>query len=231
MAWIESHQALVNHPKVLALATHMGWSVDETLGRLHRFWWWCLDYAPDGIVSRQSADIIGQGIGLMHGSQFFDALLDIGWLDRRKNCVCVHDWLEYAGRYLRDNRFRRNPEKYKKIQRFYASRVSRQSAPHSQPTVSRQSAVPNQPNLTYLTNQPKDRDRRPPTKRSGYKTVMPEGWAYNGKHQALAEQLGVNVQVEFVKFRDDRLSKAVKYANWDLAFMTWLRNTQQFNRR
>ena len=154
MAWIESHQALRDHPKVLDLSRRMKWSLDETLGKLHRFWWWCLDYAPDGILTKHSATTIAASVGLPEqaGKPFLAHLIASGLVDQVGKTRFVHDWVEYAGRYLRDTKYRRAPEKYTAIVQFYAEIVSRQSARHSQPTVSRQSAVPNQP--TNLPNQP-----------------------------------------------------------------------------
>jgi hypothetical protein len=48
LAWIESHQTLEKHPKTLDLMNATGWDLDTCLGKLHRFWYWCVDYAEDG---------------------------------------------------------------------------------------------------------------------------------------------------------------------------------------
>jgi len=168
MAWIESHQGIERHPKTLKLASAMGWSIDQTIGKLHRLWWWCLDYAPDGNVSRQSTDITAQAIGLhaIEGEKLIKALYDAEFLDKTsKNQYLLHDWMEYAGTYLKNSKYRRNPEKIQEIIALYSTIVNRQSA-DSQPKKHRKSTVP-----TNLTNQPNQ-----PTK-GGAKTsafVLPE---------------------------------------------------------
>lgn len=148
MAWIESHQDIQNHPKMLRLARTMGWDQDQTIGKLHRFWWWCLSYAPSGDLSKKSVEDVAEGIGvpLADAQKCFMAMVDAGWIDSEPFYL-VHDWLDYAGRYLRDTKYKRDPKAYKSILRLYGKR-GRQSADNP-PTVSRKSAVP-----TNLTNQP-----------------------------------------------------------------------------
>jgi hypothetical protein len=152
LAWIESHQQLINHPKTLKLASLMSWDIDTTIGKLHRFWWWCLDYAPDGNVSRHSADIVALSIGILpeKGQLLIKSLYEAGFLDkttlnRNQTIYIVHEWLEYAGRYLRDTKYKRSPEKFQEIKDLYTNAVSR----HVQPKNAKRtdmSAVPNQPN-------------------------------------------------------------------------------------
>lgn len=155
MAWIESHQTLLNHPKLLHLASLMEWDIDTAIAKLHRLWWWCLDYAPDGNVSRHSADMVALSIGLSAdmGEKLINSLLESKFLVKNpKKNILVHDWLDYAGRYLRDSKYKRTPEKYKEIINLYKGVVSRHVLSKSH-NVSRLSAVPNQPNLTNQPNQ------------------------------------------------------------------------------
>ena len=169
MAWIESHQGIERHWKTDKLATAMGWgadvAIDIAISKLHRLWWWCLDFAPDGCVSRHSADMYARAVGLSAdmGDRFIMALYNAEYLDKTSaGHLVIHDWLEYAGRYLRDTKFKRHPEKYKEIQQLYSTVVSRQSA-DNQPTCPTKkaktidmSAVPYQPTNHTVPNQPKD---------------------------------------------------------------------------
>jgi hypothetical protein len=84
IAWIESHQELLNHPKTLDLMSLMGWDVDTTIGKLNRFWWWCLDYAPDGDLRRHKKASLGVAVGLpaVQSKKFVGAMVQSGWLDR-----------------------------------------------------------------------------------------------------------------------------------------------------
>jgi hypothetical protein len=92
VAWIESHQDLANHPKLFRLAELSKLSVDVCIGRLHRLWWWCLTYAEDGNLTRFTSAQIPP----IAEDQFRDHLRTAGWLDGE----LIHDWIEYAGRFL-----------------------------------------------------------------------------------------------------------------------------------
>lgn len=144
MAWLESHQQLERHPKTHSLMSIMGWSLDETIGKLHRFWWWCLDFAPTGDLRKFNDNVIGGSVGLSADMsvKFVRAMVEACWLDRGNGVFRIHDWPHYAGRFLRDTRFKRQPERWKEVQSLYEIPVSRQSAdnppnqPTNQPTVS-----------------------------------------------------------------------------------------------
>ncbi len=57
MAWIESHQALGQHPKTIRLAAILGRAQMPTVvGHLHYLWWWAFDYARDGRIGRHGAE-------------------------------------------------------------------------------------------------------------------------------------------------------------------------------
>jgi len=150
MAWIESHQGVERNPKTIKLSLLMGWDIDQTIGKLHRFWWWCLEFSADGNVSRHSADMVAISVGLSadQGEKFISAMYESEFLDKTSNNqFLIHDWLEYAGRYLKDTKFRRNPEKIKEIIALYLTIVGRQNADKT-PTKRRKSAVPDLPDLT-----------------------------------------------------------------------------------
>ena len=104
MAWIESHQALKDHPKTFKLSEELSASLAQVIGHLHCLWWWALDYAPDGGLSRFDAEAIARGC-LWEGDAavFVDALSEAGFLDRAGGGLTLHDWEEYAGRFLRAN--------------------------------------------------------------------------------------------------------------------------------
>lgn len=126
MAWIESHQALEKHPKILQLAAAMGWSIDEALGKIHRFWWWCLDYAPTGDLRTFDALSLAYGIGLVgeQATRFTPAMLECKLICRQSNSRHhwrVHDWIDYAGTYLRGSKFKRSPEKYQRVVELYST--------------------------------------------------------------------------------------------------------------
>ena len=99
MAWIESHQALGRHPKLLRLAAQLRIHKAQAVGHLKYLWWWALDYAPKGNLSAfASAEI--SAAAEWHGDPevFVETLKETGWLEANGE---IHDWSHYAGPWLR----------------------------------------------------------------------------------------------------------------------------------
>lgn len=105
--WIESHQSLRNHPKVKKAARLAGINEFEMIGRLHCLWWWAIDYAPDGDVTKYSAEDIEAAIdwsGIPYA--FYNALVDCGFnghcglLEKTGDSVLIHDWHKYGGKII-----------------------------------------------------------------------------------------------------------------------------------
>lgn len=119
MAWIESHQQIERHPKTLKLMELMDWSLNETVGALHRFWWWCIDFAEDGDLQKFTDTQLGCAVGI-YGDQakgFVGAMLEACWLDRVPY-FRVHDWWDYAGRFLQV-KYKAVPEKWQVVRAKY----------------------------------------------------------------------------------------------------------------
>jgi len=98
MAWIESHQTLLRHPKVIRLAALLKIHKAQAIGHLHILWWWSLDYAPDGDLSAftsQEISLAAEWSGNRDG--FKKALMECGWIDNDSN---LHDWHDYAGKLV-----------------------------------------------------------------------------------------------------------------------------------
>jgi hypothetical protein len=102
MAWLESHQELARHPKVRRLAKALGVSVPTAVGHLHLLWWWALDFAADGDVSRYEPDELAEA-ALWEGDprQFIGALETAGFLDPDSHDGAhLHDWHDYGGKVI-----------------------------------------------------------------------------------------------------------------------------------
>lgn len=99
MAWIESHQSLGQHPKVFRLASQLAAGPAAIIGHLFYLWWWALDYAKDGDLSKFSAYEVASAArwGRVESDSFLAALKECGWIDSDNK---LHDWTHYAGRYL-----------------------------------------------------------------------------------------------------------------------------------
>ncbi|ALS27166.1 DnaD domain-containing protein [Paenibacillus sp. 32O-W] len=101
MAWIESHQELARHPKTKRFARLIGVSLPAAVGHLHFFWWWAMDYAQDGDLSRYDEYDIADACGWDGDEkQIVNALIEAGFIDEEEDGLVIHDWFEYAGRLI-----------------------------------------------------------------------------------------------------------------------------------
>lgn len=123
----------------------LGFNLNETIGILHRFWWWCVDYAEDGDLRKHNDGRIALAVGLNGeaGKAFVDAMVRSGWIDREPY-FRVHDWWEYIGLFLQRKYGKKHPEKWQRIKELYASCT----------TSVQQLAQPNQPNQPNLKDSP-----------------------------------------------------------------------------
>ena len=103
MAWLPSHQELRDHPKLRKAARRADVPIPAMIGHLHLLWWWALDHAPDGDLSRFDAEDIADA-AMWEGDPdaFVDALRSCGpggttgFIDADG---ALHDWQEYGGKY------------------------------------------------------------------------------------------------------------------------------------
>jgi hypothetical protein len=121
MAWVESHQALRDHPKVFDLMALMGWDLDTTIGKLHRFWWWCVDYAEDGDLRKHNESRLGAAVGITdpdEAKRFVRAMVDSKWIDDEP-FMRVHDWWDYIGLFLQRKYGSKKKDRWESIQGMY----------------------------------------------------------------------------------------------------------------
>jgi hypothetical protein len=107
MAWIQLDQTVWTHRKTFDLADRL--DLDETYAAAHvaRLWCWALDNARidatarRGYVTGMSARAIAGGAGWKGDpAGFVAALIDCGFIDREGDELALHDWWEYAGKFL-----------------------------------------------------------------------------------------------------------------------------------
>ena len=103
--WIESHQSLGSHRKLLKLSSILGINKVEAIGYLHFFWWWCLDNALDGKLDGLTAEIIAE-VSRWNGDKksFLEAMISSGFIDRDETSMTIHDWKHYTGKLLESRR-------------------------------------------------------------------------------------------------------------------------------
>ena len=105
MAWVPSHTSLAHHPKLRRAASIAGVSEPAMIGHLHLLWWFALDLAPEGDLSRYDAHDLAIAAKFDGDPDVFVKALQqcgpagtVGFLtlDMR-----LHDWDDYGGKYTR----------------------------------------------------------------------------------------------------------------------------------
>jgi hypothetical protein len=201
VAWIESHQSLLNHPKLLALCQALGAEKALMVGHLHILWWWCMDYAMDGDLSRYSNQQIADACGWRRDHDLFvNSLATAGFVDQEGDKKRIHDWFEFCGEIVR-----------KRLDRKETRRKTAENGSHCLPK-SAELPPTNQP-----TNQPTNHKHR------FMKPTPEEVTAYaNSIHFELDGQ----VFCDFYESKGWLIGKA-PMKNWKAAVSTWKRSGRQ----
>jgi hypothetical protein len=96
----------------LRLARELGVDQVTAIGHLHIFWWWALDNAPDGNLTKidpadiaQAARYHANDVGPNRGSvNFLETLMTAQFVDKkghgegRPSTLHIHDWKQYGGK-------------------------------------------------------------------------------------------------------------------------------------
>lgn len=108
MAWVESHTVLSRHRKMKELARSLRLKPVYVMGHLHALWHDALEQQEDGNLTKWSDDLIAESSQFDGDAPKYVSLLqEHGWLDGR----LIHDWLDYAGRYLESKYRTSDPER------------------------------------------------------------------------------------------------------------------------
>ena len=102
MAWIQVHQQLKDHRKLLAAADELEIEPAHMLGLLISFWLWALDNAPSGSLQGISTRMIARA-AQWSGTpdDFVQAMAHAGLLDEEPDgSLALHDWYEYTGKLI-----------------------------------------------------------------------------------------------------------------------------------
>lgn len=119
MAWIEVHDTLPDHPKVLRAAKSLKLDSDALVGKLVRLWVWALGNREDGVLNDLDADRLdvimqyrGKASALLEAlvaNRLLDALPDEHYM--------IHDWDEHV-MMLRDKREEKRKQNAERVKRY-----------------------------------------------------------------------------------------------------------------
>lgn len=103
MAWIESNQTLLHHPKTSRMARLLGIQRVHAVGHLHALWYFGLDHAQEGDLSRYDAFDLAIAAEWDGDPQLFtDSIVSAGFIDRSEDgSLCLHDWGGTCGKFFR----------------------------------------------------------------------------------------------------------------------------------
>lgn len=209
MAWIESHTVLIRHRKLIELAKELRIRPVYALGHLHSLWHNALEQQEDGDLSSWSDELIAE-LSEFTGDapQYVRLLQKHKWLEEK----LIHDWLDYAGKYLTSKYRTSNPKRLKEIYKKHKTALSltkdRLKSAHL--------TLPNLPNLT----KPDKKGFAPPTLQDVKDYFL---------------DLGVTGK-DAEKFFDYHTSKGwvvgkVNMKDWQAAGRTWIRNSSEWNEK
>jgi len=101
MAWIELHDTLPDHDKVLEVSEALKMDKDLVVGKLVRLWTWALNNREDGIFKARDIQTIAEVMRYKGRAQrLVDALAEARLLDRDGEIYSIHDWDERVGMLL-----------------------------------------------------------------------------------------------------------------------------------
>lgn len=119
MPWIEVHDTLPDHPKVLRAAKALKLDSDALVGKLVRLWVWALGNREDGMLNDLDADrldVIMQYRG--KASALLEALVENRLLDALPDeHYMIHDWDEHV-MMLRDKREEKRKQNAERVKRY-----------------------------------------------------------------------------------------------------------------
>jgi hypothetical protein len=102
VAWIQVHQQLKDHRKLLAAADELDIEPAYMLGLLISFWLWALDNTPTGSlegISNRNISRAAQWTG--DADELVETMTNAGFLDKNDaGTLEIHDWYEYTGKLI-----------------------------------------------------------------------------------------------------------------------------------
>lgn len=118
MAWIELHQSLMNHKKIIRLKNLLKIEAPHAMGLVCNLWLWAVDNASDGDLSEFSAEELSEVCGYKKDPiVFLKAMVDAGFIDKKGKRKQIHDWSEYTGRLMESREIRKEQARVRQAKR------------------------------------------------------------------------------------------------------------------
>jgi hypothetical protein len=223
MTWAKIDDRLHSHPKARRAGL-------EAMGLWVLGLSFCGAYNTDGRISREDVEALGGRRAL----SLADRLVGAGLWDRTpEGGYAYHDFLAYnpsaaqveADRARKAEAGRRGGlAKAASASRSHSERLAPASPVLPEPAVlpARPDPVPDQ--IPPVVPPSGDTTPKAKTKRAKPRVEMPEGWTPTEAHAAKCRAHGLDVTSLASKFRNHHGAKGSVFADWNLAFHTWIDN-------
>lgn len=137
MAFIQVHQSLRDHHKILELAALLDMPEAHVAGHCVFLWLWSLDNAPDGLLPKAERAIESRAGWMGEPGAFIAAMVTVGMLDRDEDGrLHIHDWDAYTGKLMESRKA--NAERQ---QRWRERHNEQDVTPRNTPVTSRNAGV------------------------------------------------------------------------------------------
>lgn len=101
MAWIELHDTLPDHTKVLDLSAALKMDKDAVVGKLIRLWVWALNNREDGLIRTRDVPTVGDVMRIKgKAEKVIAAMVKVRLLDPVEGGYMIHGWDEHVHRLM-----------------------------------------------------------------------------------------------------------------------------------
>lgn len=101
MAWIELHDTLPDHTKVLDLSAALKMDKDAVVGKLIRLWVWALNNREDGLIRARDVPTVGDVMRIKgKAEKVIAAMVKVRLLDPVEGGYMIHGWDEHVHRLM-----------------------------------------------------------------------------------------------------------------------------------
>jgi hypothetical protein len=228
VAWLEVHQSVRDHRKIVALADALGVEENYALGLCVHFWLWAVDNAPTGHLPESNRAIARGCRWAGDFDHLLDCLIAAGLVDDRGDSRSIHDWADYAGKLI--ERRHANAQRMRESRAMHVQDTCDERARSHDTHVLGDSTVQNstQPNSTKITPlYPPEGDPAAKPKRAKARTAISTEWELDERDVAYAEENGLRyekLKFEEQRFYDHHKAKGTVSADWNASWRTWVNN-------
>lgn len=211
--WIKMRSDLGDDPAVIAIASQLGVSEFEAVGRLHCLWSWADRHTTNGVVQGVSSEWIDRRVGQGMAA----AMEAVGWLSRNCGVVTFPGFDKHNGRTAKE--------------RAEDARRKRESRSCPEDVRDESGQTPDE-NQTRERERERGKSLTSGAREAGSATPMPRRMLLLDEWRAEARRIRPDltddeVSTVFYGFRDHYVSNGDKRVDWLAAWCKWVRSERR----